>query len=304
MDAEEFHKRQTTYIKIDDNDTVTKKQLKEFTDVSSYISGSYEDGTAFNNLTKQLEEIEKTYNGTVNRVFYFALPSNVFLSVAKNLKEHCYAANGDNRIVMAAPFGKDDNSSSELDWSIRQYWVEDEIYRVEPYLGKEMVRNLPFLRFTNSAFLSGWDKESISNVQITFKESFGTEGRGGLFDEFGIIRDVIQNRAYPLYFGFTPLTLAPYRLTPSSLRPRHGMPQIRRSQLRRRRRRSRRESHVAQGDCTDCANGYSAWSVCRCQREAWLSRRRHSSFAIEMPNVCCNSTPYLQLSLGWRSFHS
>ncbi len=132
----------------------------------------------------------------MNRVFYFALPPSVFITVSKNLKEHCYAPNGDNRIIVEKPFGKDLASCRELISSIREYWTEDETYRIDHYLGKEMVKNLLVLRFANIALSSGWDKNSISNVQITFKEPFGTEGRGGYFDEFGIIRDILQNRGH------------------------------------------------------------------------------------------------------------
>jgi glucose-6-phosphate 1-dehydrogenase len=69
-----------------------------------------------------------------------------------------------------------------------------QIYRIDHYLGKEMVKNLMTLRFANVLFGQIWDRRNIDNVQITFKEPFGTEGRGGYFDEFGIIRDVMQNR--------------------------------------------------------------------------------------------------------------
>lgn len=73
-----------------------------------------------------------------------------------------------------------------------------QIFRIDHYLGKEMVKNLLVLRFANVMLDATFNKHLISNVQITFKESFGTEGRGGYFDEFGIIRDVMQNREYRL----------------------------------------------------------------------------------------------------------
>ena len=85
-------------------------------------------------------------------------------------------------------------SARELLNAFKQYWSEDETYRVENYLGKEMVRNLHTLRFTNVALEPVWNKNSISNVQIMFKQPSGTEGRGGSFDKFGIIRDAIQSR--------------------------------------------------------------------------------------------------------------
>jgi len=70
---------------------------------------------------------------------------------------------------------------------------EEQIYRIDHYLGKEMVQNLMTLRFANRIFNPTWNRDNIASVQITFKEPFGTHGRGGYFDEFGIIRDVMQN---------------------------------------------------------------------------------------------------------------
>ncbi|KAF5388118.1 hypothetical protein D9615_000425 [Tricholomella constricta] len=195
MDRDEFHKRATSYIKNPDNDPEISTSIDEFKALSTYVSGSYEDGAAFDNLNKHLGEIESEYQSKErNRIFYFALPPSVFVPVAKNLKEHCYIAKGGiNRVIVEKPFGKDLESARELLGSLKQYWTEDETFRIDHYLGKEMVKNLLVLRFANVAMGAAWDKNSISNVQITFKEPFGTEGRGGYFDEFGIIRDVLQN---------------------------------------------------------------------------------------------------------------
>lgn len=94
------------------------------------------------------------------------------------------------------PFGKDLQSSRDLQKALEPNWKEEEIFRIDHYLGKEMVKNILILRFGNEFFNATWNRHHIDNVQITFKEPFGTEGRGGYFDEFGIIRDVMQNRAY------------------------------------------------------------------------------------------------------------
>ncbi|KAF9453013.1 glucose-6-phosphate 1-dehydrogenase [Macrolepiota fuliginosa MF-IS2] len=195
MDSEEFYKRQTSYIKNPNDDPDLAKSIEAFKALSSYVSGGYEDGESFDNLNKYLEEIESKYQSKErNRIFYLALPPSVFIPVSKNLKEHCYVAkSGVNRIIIEKPFGKDTDSAKELLSAVKQYWTEDETFRIDHYLGKEMVKNLLVLRFANVAMGAAWDKNSISNVQITFKEPFGTEGRGGYFDEFGIIRDVLQN---------------------------------------------------------------------------------------------------------------
>ncbi|KAI9448211.1 glucose-6-P dehydrogenase [Lactarius indigo] len=191
MDEAEFHKRSTSYIKDPDQSHASK--IEEFKKLSSYVSGGYEDSASFVNLENHLKGIESAYQSKeANRVFYLALPPSVFLPVAENVKKHNYAS-GVNRIIVEKPFGKDLDSSRELLGALKQHWTEDETYRIDHYLGKEMVKNILILRFANVAFSAAWDNRSISNVQITFKEPFGTEGRGGYFDEFGIIRDILQN---------------------------------------------------------------------------------------------------------------
>ncbi|KAJ6539365.1 glucose-6-P dehydrogenase [Mycena capillaripes] len=194
MEKADFHSRAVSYIKNPDKDAAISASIQKFQDVLTYVDGSYDDGAAFDALNVHLQGIEAKYTSKErNRLFYFALPPNVFVPVAKNIKEHCYAETGVNRIIVEKPFGKDLDSARELLNSLRQYWSEDETYRIDHYLGKEMVKNILVLRFANVAMGAAWDKSHISNVQITFKEPFGTEGRGGYFDSSGIIRDVLQN---------------------------------------------------------------------------------------------------------------
>ncbi|XP_021890346.1 LOW QUALITY PROTEIN: glucose-6-phosphate 1-dehydrogenase, cytoplasmic isoform-like [Carica papaya] len=100
---------------------------------------------------------------------------------------------GWTRIVVEKPFGKDLESSEKLSSQIGELFDEPQIYRIDHYLGKELVQNLLVLRFANRMFLPLWNRDNIDNVQIVFREDFGTEGRGGYFDEYGIIRDIIQN---------------------------------------------------------------------------------------------------------------
>ena len=100
---------------------------------------------------------------------------------------------GWNRFIVEKPFGKDTESSDALSVELSKLFKEDQIYRIDHYLGKEMVQNLLTLRFANRLFEPEWSKANIANVEILFKEPFGTQGRGSYFDEFGIIRDVVQN---------------------------------------------------------------------------------------------------------------
>ena len=196
MDDADYHKRITSYIKNPNDDPEINQKVEKFKALCTYIHGGYDDDASFQALNKHLKKIESTYarKGHHNRLFYLALPPSVFIPVAEGIKRNAYVADGINRIVIEKPFGKDLESCRELLSAVKKNWSENETFRIDHYLGKEMVKNLLVLRFANVALSSGWDKNSISNVQITFKEPFGTEGRGGYFDEFGIIRDVLQNR--------------------------------------------------------------------------------------------------------------
>jgi glucose-6-phosphate 1-dehydrogenase len=196
MELTDFHKRVTQYIKNPEERQDIADKIEEFKKISTYVSGGYEDDASFENLESHLRSIESSYKSEErNRVFYLALPPTVFIPVAGRVKNFNYSEDGINRIIVEKPFGKDLESSRELLGSLKQYWSEDDTFRIDHYLGKEMVKNILVLRFANIALSAAWDKNSISSVQITFKEPFGTEGRGGYFDEFGMIRDVLQNRA-------------------------------------------------------------------------------------------------------------
>ena len=103
------------------------------------------------------------------------------------------SSTGWTRVIVEKPFGKDSASSADLSDHLKKLFSEEQLYRIDHYLGKEMVQNLISLRFGNMIFGPTWNRDSIASVTITFKEPFGTQGRGGYFDEFGIIRDVMQN---------------------------------------------------------------------------------------------------------------
>ncbi|KAL0247127.1 glucose-6-phosphate dehydrogenase [Cryptococcus tetragattii IND107] len=196
MDKDEFHKRQVQYIKGD------QEKIKQFQELSSYVSGPYDQDAGYQELLKHVEELEGDRE-TRNRIFYMALPPSVFTTVAKGLKKNCYSTRGTNRIIIEKPFGKDLESCRQMMSELKSEWAENETYRIDHYLGKEMVKNLLVLRFGNVFLDASFNKNYISNVQITFKEPFGTEGRGGYFDEFGIIRDVCQNRFVDTRYGTT-----------------------------------------------------------------------------------------------------
>ncbi|XP_069501335.1 glucose-6-phosphate 1-dehydrogenase isoform X2 [Ambystoma mexicanum] len=166
-------------------------KLDTFFGRNSYISGQYNDRGSFEKLNSHINSLP---NGKIaNRLFYLALPPSVYEDVTRNIRETCMSTEGWTRVIVEKPFGKDLASSNKLSNHIASLFKEDQIYRIDHYLGKEMVQNLMVLRFGNRIFGPIWNRDNISCVVLTFKEPFGTEGRGGYFDEFGIIRDVMQN---------------------------------------------------------------------------------------------------------------
>ncbi|KAJ3129674.1 Glucose-6-phosphate 1-dehydrogenase [Nowakowskiella sp. JEL0407] len=189
---DDFRKRVSSRIKT--KNEVEKRMLDNFLDICTYVAGKYDDVASFTRLNKYISTLEAGHRGDKHRVFYMALPPSVFIPASAGLKAACYLpAPGTNRLVVEKPFGHDLSSAKELSVALAQNWAEDEIYRIDHYLGKEMVKNLMVLRFGNVFLGAVWNRFYINNIQITFKEKIGTEGRGGYFDEFGIIRDVMQN---------------------------------------------------------------------------------------------------------------
>ena len=148
-------------------------------------------------MNNHLSEVEQSKKS--NRLFYLALPPSVFVTVVSSFTKKCRTTTGWNRVIIEKPFGRDLETSRKLVNSLAEYLDEKEQYRIDHYLGKEMVQGLLVLRFSNIVFQPIWSHTMVNNVVITFKEPFGTEGRGGYFDKVGIIRDVMQNRKYSFH---------------------------------------------------------------------------------------------------------
>ena len=135
-----------------------------------------------------------------NRVFYLALPPSVFYEAVTSIKSAAMADKGDNRgrepwtrVIVEKPFGHDLASSDALQEKLGKLLREEQVYRIDHYLGKEMVQNLLVVRFANSMFEPMWNRHHIASVSVTFKEDITVEGRAGYFDRVGLMRDVMQN---------------------------------------------------------------------------------------------------------------
>ncbi|XP_061909006.1 glucose-6-phosphate 1-dehydrogenase-like [Entelurus aequoreus] len=188
LTVEDIRKACLPYMKVADEEA---DRLSAFFSKNSYLRGSYEDGSSYDKLNAHLSSL--VGGADANRLFYLALPPTVYHHVCANISQHCMSPTGWNRLIVEKPFGRDLNSSQELSTHLGSLFKEDQIYRIDHYLGKEMIQNLMVLRFGNRLFGPIWNRNNVSCVVLTFKEPFGTDGRGGYFDDFGIIRDVMQN---------------------------------------------------------------------------------------------------------------
>ncbi len=171
------------------------KHIQDFLSRCHYVRGGYDGPDGFLDLYQEMKIFER--EPAANRLYYLALPPAVYLDVMRGLGAaglvSCGAKAGWSRVVVEKPFGRDRASSDRLVRDVGQVFQEDEVYRIDHYLGKEAVQNLMVLRFGNRLFEPLWNREHVSHVLLTWKEAIGVEGRGGYFDENGIVRDVMQN---------------------------------------------------------------------------------------------------------------
>ncbi|KAH9598739.1 glucose-6-phosphate dehydrogenase [Trypanosoma melophagium] len=164
----------------------------------TYITGSYDRAEDFMHLNDYICRMEQSFKGPQrggNRLFYLALPPTAFVSVCTGLRNCVMQAPelGWVRVIIEKPFGHDTETSAQLSRELEPLFNETQLFRIDHYLGKEMVQNIVVTRFANRIFSALWNSSNIACVRITFKETIGTEGRGGYFDNVGIIRDVVQN---------------------------------------------------------------------------------------------------------------
>lgn len=173
--------------------------VEDFLSRCYYQAGSsYGDLKSWSALNDQITHYEDQLKVTKgidksNRLFYFAIPPNVFAETGAAIKSACMSPNGFSRMIVEKPFGKDLESCKDILHRLGQYFDEQSLYRIDHYLGKELVQNLMVCRFSNLWMEQMFNRNFVQCIMLTFKEPFGTEGRGGYFDQYGIIRDIIQN---------------------------------------------------------------------------------------------------------------
>ncbi|WP_071395682.1 glucose-6-phosphate dehydrogenase [Bacillus tuaregi] len=170
------------------------ENIDEFASHFYYHSHDVTDTNSYVFLRDMAAKLDEQYKTMGNRIFYLAMAPEFFGTIAIHLNEDGLTnVAGFKRLVIEKPFGHDLKSAKALNNQIRTAFSEDEIYRIDHYLGKEMVRNIEVIRFANAIFEPLWNNRYISNIQVTSSETLGVEERGRYYENSGALRDMVQN---------------------------------------------------------------------------------------------------------------
>jgi glucose-6-phosphate 1-dehydrogenase len=182
-------------------------KLDPFVARISYHAMNFDDGEGYEALKRHLAEVDDKFGTMGNRLFYLATAPEYFSDIVRLLGEYCMAqpdkssAAGDKawvRIIIEKPFGHDLESAKALNDEVNKVFSEDQIFRIDHYLGKETVQNILVFRFANGIFENVWNRNYIDHIEITAAESIGIEGRGPFYENAGALRDVVQNHVMEL----------------------------------------------------------------------------------------------------------
>lgn len=160
-----------------------------------YQSIDTSEASDYGKVKKRLDELDEQLQTGQNFVFYLSTPPALYETIPAYLAQHGLNQKdkGWKRLVIEKPFGYDKDSAKKLNVSLQEYFEEDQIYRIDHYLGKETVQNLLVTRFANGIFEPLWNRNFIDHIQITSAENIGVEKRGGYYDQSGALRDMFQN---------------------------------------------------------------------------------------------------------------
>jgi len=174
--------------------------LDAFAQKLTYHTMDFDDDDGYTQLKNILEKIDEECGTAGNRLFYLAVAPEYFAGIVRQLGGHGLARSekGYARIIIEKPFGRDLVSAKQLNDHVNQVFNEDQIFRIDHYLGKETVQNILVFRFANGIFESVWNRNYIDNIQITAAETLGVEGRGSFYENAGALRDVVQNHIMEL----------------------------------------------------------------------------------------------------------
>ena len=173
----------------------TNERISTFLSKVFYLSIDTSKGDEYGKVKEKLDKLNTKFNLGQNYIFYLSTPPALYNIIPKFLYGHglTLQQKGFRRIIIEKPFGHDLQSAIDLNHQLLEFFQEDQIYRIDHYLGKETVQNLMVTRFANGIYEPLWNRNYIRHVEITAAESIGVEDRGGYYDQAGALRDMIQN---------------------------------------------------------------------------------------------------------------
>ncbi|KAF0207100.1 MAG: glucose-6-phosphate dehydrogenase [Actinomycetota bacterium] len=169
-----------------------------FLGMFTYQRGTFDDGAAYEALAADVQAIDDTWGLCSSKLYYLAVPPENYRTIferlsASGLTQGCSDDTGWTRVLVEKPFGRDGATAQELDELLGSLFAEEQVYRIDHYLAKEMLQGIMSFRFSNTLFEPSWDAGSIDRIDITLLESIGVEKRGAFYDGVGALRDVGQN---------------------------------------------------------------------------------------------------------------
>lgn len=172
--------------------------FEAFLNVFEYMSGDFYEKQVYQSLAEKLGRADNEWQACSNKLYYLAVPPPHYQTIVENLKEAglntpCSDEEGYARVILEKPFGRDEKTASELQTTLESAFTEEQIYRIDHYLGKKMIQNLLAFRFSNTIFEGAWSNKYIEKVEIKLLEGGDVAGRGAFYDALGALRDVGQN---------------------------------------------------------------------------------------------------------------
>lgn len=197
------------------------EKTDEFVKTLRYQQGLFDELQGYGGLAKMLGMQDDGWNVCSNKLFHLAVPPQYYESIFRNLAKSgltkpCSPEEGWTRVIVEKPFGKDLKTAQKLDRLLGQLFREEQIYRIDHYLGKETVQNILAFRFSNSFLRDSWDENAIESISIVLHEKKGIQGRGAFYEGIGALRDVGQNHLLQLLALF--LMENPGTFEPTSIR--------------------------------------------------------------------------------------
>ena len=176
------------------------RTIDEFIGKVDYHAMNFDDDQGYTDLKALLDQIDREHGTKGNRLFYLAVAPEYFSDIINHLGAHgmAHPEKGHARVIIEKPFGHDLQSAKELNAEVNKVFDEEQIFRIDHYLGKETVQNILVVRFANGIFEPIGNRNVIDHVQITAAESIGIEGRGPFYEKAGALRDVVQNHVMEL----------------------------------------------------------------------------------------------------------